>query len=385
MKVVIAMDSFKGSLSAVQAGNAVAEGIRRVFGKDECEIVVRPLADGGEGTVEAFSMCSEVESVDVRVHGPLFEEMTSSYAIFESDTAFIEMASASGLTLVPQEKRDPLVTTTYGTGELIMDAVRRGIRKFVIGIGGSATNDGGVGMLQALGFSFLDEKGEEIPFGAAGLEKLCEISDDGVSPELRECSFEVACDVKNPLCGKNGASRIFGPQKGADPEMTERMDKALGRYAVLTKAFAPSSDPDAAGAGAAGGLGFAFLSYLGGKLRNGAELVIKLTELERYVKDADIVVTGEGRLDSQSVMGKAPTTAGSLAKKYGAKVIAFAGCVSDDARKCNAGGIDAYFPILRRPCTLDDAMDIENAYTNMRSASEQVFRLIGLYEKKERI
>ena len=375
MKVVIAMDSFKGSLSAIQAGNAVAEGIRRVFGKNECEIVVRPLADGGEGTVEAFSLCSDVDSYDVKVHGPLFDVITSSYAIFDNDTAFIEMAAASGLTLVPVEKRDPLHTTTYGTGELIKDAIKRGIRKFVIGIGGSATNDGGAGMLQALGFSFLDEDGNDIPFGAEGLEKLYEI---------RECEFRVACDVKNPLCGKNGASRVFGPQKGADPEMIVRMDAALRKYADLTLQYNPGSDDSAEGAGAAGGLGFAFMSYLGGKLLNGAKLIIELTELEKYLENADVVVTGEGRLDSQSVMGKAPTTAAAIAKKHGAKVVAFSGCVSDDARKCNSVGcIDAYFPVLRMPCSLDDAMDIENAYTNLRAASEQVFRLIGLYEKKE--
>ena len=283
--------------------------------------------------------------------------------------------------MVSGDEKNPLYTTTYGVGEMIKDAIAKGCRKFLIGIGGSATNDGGVGMLQALGFDFLDRDGNQIKKGAAGLADLCEIKADKALTELRECEFVVACDVKNPLCGSNGCSAIYGPQKGATPEMITIMDKHLGEYAKLTKTVNPDANENYPGAGAAGGLGFAFKAYLNAELKPGIDIVIEATELEKYVKDADIVVTGEGRLDGQSCMGKAPVGVSTLAKKYDKPVIAFAGCVTDDAIECNNHGIDAFFPIVRKPCSLEDAMNIENAKKNLADTAEQAFRLVKAFDR----
>ena len=380
MKVVVAIDSFKGSMSTFQAANAVAIGIKRVY--PDADVKGSPLADGGEGTVDAIIAANKGEMQTVSVCGPHTRSVDASYGILRcTGTAVMEMAAAAGITMVSGAEKNPLYTTTYGVGEMIKDAIEKGCRKFLIGIGGSATNDGGVGMLQALGFEFLDTKGNEIRKGAAGLEDLCEIKDDNALPELQDCEFAVACDVKNPLCGSNGCSAIYGPQKGATPEMIKIMDKHLGEYAKLTKKVNPDADKNYPGAGAAGGLGFAFKAYLGAELKPGIDIVIEATELEKYVKDADIVVTGEGRLDGQSCMGKAPIGVSTLAKKYGKTVIAFAGCVTDDAIECNNHGIDAFFPIVRKPCSLEDAMDIENAKKNLADTAEQAFRLVKTFGK----
>ena len=371
MKVVIAIDSFKGSLSTYEAGDAVAKAIKTVL-PDAC-VTVSPLADGGEGTAEAIISSRGGTMRKIKVTGPLGESIDAAYGIIpKTKTAIIEMASAAGITLVPKEMRDPLHTTTYGVGEMIADAVRQGCRDFIVGIGGSATNDGGVGMRSALGFDFLDKDGAPIPMGARGLKDLAKIETKNALSELSECSFSVACDVKNPLCGDNGCSAVYGPQKGA----TADMDAWLASYAELTKAIFPHSDANFPGAGAAGGLGFAFLAYLGGILRSGVELVIEATALEEKIKDADIVITGEGRLDGQSAMGKAPIGVARKAKKYGKLVIAFSGCVTEDATLCNEHGIDAFFPILRAPSSLEEAMNVETAYKNLYSTAEQVMRLI---------
>ena len=259
---------------------------------------------------------------------------------------------------------------------MILDAISRGCRRFIIGIGGSATNDGGIGMLTALGFEFSDKNGKQVPLGAKGLKDIAVIRTENAVKELKECSFCVACDVKNVLCGKEGCSAVYGPQKGATPEMIGEMDLWLENYARLTKKIIPDSDANAPGAGAAGGMGFAFLAYLNAAMVPGIELVIGETGLERHIKDADLVVTGEGRLDGQSYMGKAPIGVAKLAKKYGKPVIAFSGCVTDDAVLCNEHGIDAFFPILRKPCTLQEAMNKDNAYKNLRDTAFQVFGLI---------
>lgn len=374
MKVVIAIDSFKGSLSTFQSGEAVSSALKEVY--PSAEAVVSPLADGGEGTLEAIAYANGGRIKELSVCGPLGESVKAKYGIIEEKkTAVIEMAQAAGITLVDEEKRNPLYTTTYGVGEIIKDAIEKGCRKFIVGIGGSATNDGGVGMLQALGFSFLDKSGNEIPHGAIGLSLLDKISKKNALPELSECEFTVACDVENPLCGEKGCSHIFAPQKGATPEMIEKMDADMRNYARLTKKEFSNADDNAKGAGAAGGLGFALLSYLNAEMKSGISLVIEETGLEEKMKDADLVITGEGRLDSQSVMGKAPIGVARIAKKHGKRVIAFAGAVKADATACNENGIDAYFPILRAPCSLDDAMNIENAFENLRATAVQVFRL----------
>lgn len=375
MKVTVAIDSFKGSLTTFQAGEAARTGILRAY---PCvHVKVCPIADGGEGTVDAVIGALNGERVGLTVCGPLGQPVKSGYGyVPDRGLAVIEMASAAGLTLVEEGGRDPLYTTTYGVGELIVDAIEKGCRSFLIGIGGSATNDGGIGMLEALGFEFLDIEGKPVPRGAIGLKYLARICKDKALSELSECTFRVACDVTNPLCGELGCSRIFAPQKGANPESVEWMDGWLKRYARLTKDVFPRSDPDFPGTGAAGGLGFAFLAYLGASLESGIGLVIKETGIEEFVRDSDVVITGEGRLDAQSSMGKAPSGIAALAKKHGKTVVALSGCVADGAEKCNENGIDAFFPILKAPCTLREAMDVESAYRNLSDTACQVFRLI---------
>ncbi len=376
MNVLIAIDSFKGSLTSMQAGQAAAVGIKRVY--PDAEIMVRPIADGGEGTVHALVDGMGGEMQVIRVTGPLGQAVDAEYGIIKSSqTAIIEMSAAAGITLVSAEERNPLHTTTYGVGEIILDAIRKGCRNFIVGIGGSATNDGGFGMLKALGFGFFDEKGEPVPLGGKGLSELCKITDEHALPELKECTFNIACDVTNPLCGPRGCSAVFGPQKGANPQMVAKMDKWLLNYAKLVKSVRPDADKDAPGAGAAGGIGFAFLSFLNGKLKNGIDLILRETRLEQYVQKADIVITGEGRLDAQTTMGKAPSGIAAIAKKYGKPVIGFAGCVTEDAGACNNCGIDAFFPVLRSVCTLEEAMNTDNAFANMADTAEQVFRIIA--------
>ena len=289
-------------------------------------------------------------------------------------------AAAAGITLVPCGELDPRTKTTYGVGEMIRDAIANGCRDLIIGIGGSATNDGGAGMLQALGFGLLNERGGQIPFGAVGLSELARITDENVLPELSECRFRIACDVTNPLCGGNGCSAVFASQKGAKPEDIPKMDGWLARFAELTKTVRPNADPDHPGAGAAGGLGFAFLSYTNAVLQSGVELILHETRLEEYIRTADIVITGEGRLDAQTAMGKAPVGVAKLAKKYGKPVIAFAGSVTKDAAVLHDHGIDAYFPTVRGACSPEDAMNPVNAAENLSDTAEQVFRVIRAFE-----
>jgi len=375
VNVVIAVDSFKGSLSSLEAGQAIAEGIKRI--DTTINVNIYPLADGGEGTVCALTQGIGGTLETSVVTGPLGEPVSCHYGIIKKlSIAIIEMSGAAGITLVPESKRNPLHTTTYGVGEVIKDAISKGCRRFIIGIGGSATNDGGIGMLQALGYEFLDSSGKQVPFGAKGLAKIVFISDKKVLPELKECFFNIACDVNNPLCGENGCSAIFGPQKGATPSMIKEMDKWLSGYAALAKKKYPKANPNQAGTGAAGGLGFAFLTFTNAILKSGVEIILKETRLEEYIKNADIVITGEGCLDGQTAMGKAPIGVAKLAKKHKKIVLAFAGCVTKNAVECNAHGIDAFFPILRSVVTQDDAMNSENAKTNLSDTAEQVFRLI---------
>ena len=384
MKVVVAIDSFKGSLSSMEAGQAIAEGVKRVH--QNAEVVVRPLADGGEGTVEALVEGMGGIFVTKEVTGPLGEKVEAVYGVIESKedsskTAIIEMSAAAGITLVPEKSRNPMNTTTYGVGELILDAIERGCRHFIVGIGGSATNDGGVGMLQALGYDFLTREGKAISYGGDGLRELASIEDGNVHPKLKECTFKVACDVTNPLCGENGSSAIFGPQKGATPEMVQELDQLLLHYAELSKEINVNADRFYPGTGAAGGMGFAFLTYTNATLESGIQIVLTETKLEELIKTADFVVTGEGRLDGQTALGKAPIGVASLAKKHHKKVLAFAGAVTPDAKECNQHGIDAFFPILRGIVTLKEAMDKENAHRNMVDTVEQVFRVVEMMKE----
>ena len=380
MKAVIAIDSFKGSMDSIEAGEAAEKGIRRVF--TDAEAIVYPLADGGEGTVQALAKGLGGKLEKVKVTGPLGEPVICEYGIVEEKTAIIEMAGAAGITLVQPKLRNPLNTTTYGVGEVIKDAIGKGCRHFIIGIGGSATNDGGIGMLQALGAEFLDEGGKQVPFGARGVEKLASINCEHILFELKECDFRIACDVDNPLCGENGCSHIFGPQKGATPRMAEQMDQWMRKYAKLTEEYFQMAgtrqnyDSNYPGCGAAGGLGFAFQSYLGARLEPGIRIVLEETGLEREMADADFVLTGEGRMDEQTAMGKAPVGVAKLAKKHGCTVIAFAGALQEGFTVCHEIGIDAAFCIQKRAVSLEEAMDRDAAMQNLTDTCKEAFRLV---------
>ena len=375
MKVVIAIDSLKGSLSSMEAGMAIKDGI--LAAKPDAEVIVKPLADGGEGTTDALIEGMNGERIDLTVTGPMHTPVDAYYGYLkDTNTAVMEMASAAGITLVPDSEKNPLLATSYGVGEMINDAIQRGCRNFIIGIGGSVTNDGGIGMLKALGVRFLDENGEDAGEGGQALAKVARIDVSGMNPLLKECHIQVACDVNNPLCGENGSTYVYGPQKGVTEDMKKTLDEAMAHFARVTSETLENDYMNIPGAGAAGGLGYAFLAYTGAALTPGIELILDAVELEEELSGADVVVTGEGRLDFQTAMGKAPVGVARLAKKYNAKVIAFAGSVTKEATACNKEGIDAFFPILRGVCTLSEAMDPVAARNNMTATVEQVFRLL---------
>lgn len=390
MKVVIAMDSFKGSMTSLEAGEAAKAGVLRAV--PDAEVTVRPLADGGEGTMESLIYALQASPREVTVTGPLGTPVTASYAtspagsadasVNSGATAILDMASTSGLILVPEAQRDPMKTTTRGLGELILAAAKDGCRDFLIGIGGSATNDAGAGMLAALGVSLLDAQGQPIPDGAQGLRALARIDAATIDPVIKDCRFRIICDVTNPLCGKNGASYVYGPQKGASPAMCAELDALLARFAELTacaiaQGAAPLPLAETPGAGAAGGLGYAFLAYLNAQLLPGIDVVLAVTRLEDYLKDADILLTGEGRLDAQTANGKAPAGAAALAKKHGLPVIAFAGLVEVDeeaATLLRQAGIDRFYAITPHGMPHDKAKQPDMAKANMAAAVERVFQ-----------
>ncbi|MBQ9105109.1 MAG: glycerate kinase [Mailhella sp.] len=371
MNVVIAMDSFKGSLSSLEAADAVREGILRAH--PEAAITILPLADGGEGTVDALIAGLGAERVYAEVSGPLGESVNAVYGQ-KGDLAVMEMAAASGLPLVPMEKRDGISASTFGVGQMIAHALRKGCRRFVMGIGGSATTDGGMGMLQALGFSFKNAAGQEVGHGAKCLADVASVSAENVLPELKESTFSIACDVNNPLCGPRGTAFVYGPQKGLRD--LERTDADMASYARICAAFAGRDMTEYPGAGAAGGLGFAFLTFLNASLHSGVDIVLDTVNIDSALAGADIAVTGEGRIDAQTAMGKAPGGVARRAKAHGCRVLAFSGSVTSDARAVNQQGIDAFFPIMRAPATLEEALDKNNAHNNLADTAEQVFRLL---------
>ena len=375
MKVVVAIDSFKGSLSSIEAGQAVKAGV--LAAHPDANVIIKPLADGGEGTTDAFIEGLGGQRIDLIVTGPMGSPVSCYYGYLEKDkTAIIEMASASGITLVPAHQKNPLTASTHGVGEMILHALEKGCRHFIIGIGGSATNDAGIGMLKALGYSFLDEQGLDVGEGAQALGKVASIDAKNRHPLLDDCQFRIACDVTNPLCGENGATYIYGPQKGVTEAQKESLDQDMAHFADVTETTLNCAYENYPGAGAAGGLGFAFLSYLHASLSPGVELILDAINLSDALNDADIVVTGEGQLDRQTAMGKAPVGVAKLAKAHGAKVLAFSGSVTKEAVACNQAGIDAFFPILRRIVTLEEAMEPSTARSNMTASVEQVFRLL---------
>lgn len=372
-KVVIAPDSFKGSLTAKEVCDAIEEGIMRA--SEDIHIVKIPMADGGEGTLQSLVDCKKGKIIYKRVLDPLANEIEAELGLLEDKTAVIEMASASGLPLVPIHKRNPLIATTYGTGQLIKYGLDLGSRKFIIGIGGSATVDGGTGMLQALGVKLLDSDNNEITFGGGGLDKLKTIDISSIDPRIKECEFLVACDVTNPLTGANGAAKIYGPQKGATSEMVEILEKNLYNFAQVVNYHFNEDYSNVPGSGAAGGLGFGLISFLNAKLIKGIDIVINETKLEEHIKNADLVITGEGRIDNQTSFGKTPIGVSRLAKKYNVPVIALAGTLGDNIDDLYNHGITSLFSILKSPVSLEYAM--KNTYSLLTDTSERVFRVLA--------
>lgn len=380
MKVVVAIDSFKGSLSSYDLGEAIEKGIRNVY--LEGEVIKVPIADGGEGTVESLVQGTNGEFVVIDVHNPLMKKIKATYGVMGDGTAVIEMAEASGLPLITKEERDPMKTTTYGTGELIKDAIEKGCRNFIVGIGGSATNDAGVGMLQALGYNFLDENKGNVGKGGEVLSKIRYIDDKNKIKELDQCNFLIACDVDNPFYGEKGAAEVYGRQKGATEEMVKLLDKGLRDFSKTIEKTMGIDISNLKGAGAAGGLGGGLVAFLNGKLAPGIDIVLEKVNLEKEMIDADFVITGEGRLDFQTAMGKAPVGVAKVAKKFDIPVIGLAGGVADEAIETHKKGIDSFFSIINYPITLEEAMKPEIARKFVEKNTEEIFRLIKVCEKK---
>lgn len=375
MKIVIAPDSFKESLTALEVAEVIEKGFRSVFA--EADYVLLPIADGGEGTVSALVAATGGTLIRVPVTGPLGEEVSGFYGLSgDRQTAFIEMAAASGLALVAPEARNPLLTTSRGTGELILAALNAGVREIVVGIGGSATNDGGAGMLQALGVRLLDGKGREVLPGGGGLSALARIDPSGLDPRLLSCRVQVACDVDNPLIGPRGASAIFGPQKGATAEMVAQLDHNLKQFGTLLEQLTGVRVNERPGAGAAGGMGAALLGVLNAQLRPGVEIVVEAVHLEEAVAGADLVITGEGKLDGQTASGKAPAGVAKLASRYGVPVIGIGGSLGADLESTELAGFAAMFAAVSRPCLLEAAL--VEAEENLLRTSRNIAALLRL-------
>ncbi|GAA0316539.1 glycerate kinase [Bacillus carboniphilus] len=381
MKIVIASDSFKGSCSTVEVATAIEKGIRRI--KKDAEIVKIPVADGGEGTVDALVLGTGGKYETVEVIGPLGNKISASYGILEGNVAVIEMASASGLPLLKKDELDPLKSTTYGTGQMIKAAIDKGCKKIFIGIGGSATNDGGVGMAQALGVSFKDQDGKEIGFGGAELARLTDIDTTQLDPRIKETEIIVMSDVTNPLCGEKGASYIYGPQKGATPEIVKQLDANLKHYASVIEKKLGIDVLDVPGAGAAGGLGAGLVAFCNVELYPGVEKILEVTGIDRHLLDADLVITGEGRIDSQSIYGKVPVGVAKRAARHKVPVIAIVGSIGEGAAEVYAHGVTAVLDIIPKPMSLEEAMD--NASSLIEQAAENVMRVLSIEKTVSRL
>ncbi|QQP70572.1 glycerate kinase [Carnobacterium sp. CS13] len=375
MKIVIAPDSFKESLTALEAANAIEEGFKKVF--PDAEYVKIPMADGGEGTVQFLVDATKGRLETLIVQGPLGEPVEGFYGISGDGTvAIIEMAAASGLHLVPPSERNPLITSTWGTGELIQDALNKGVKEILIGIGGSATNDGGAGMIQCLGGELLDKKGQQIIPSGIGLADLVSIDLAKLNPKLKEVEIKVACDVDNPLTGPKGASYVYGFQKGGTLEQVEQLDQNLAHFARLIRQDLNQDIEFVAGAGAAGGLGGALLAFLGGKLQNGGELVSGLVGLADEVRNADLVITGEGGVNHQTIYGKTPICVAKIAQRYQVPVIAIAGRLSGDYEAIYEHGVTAVFSILSEITSLESAL--ETGYENIKQTAQNIAAVIKI-------
>lgn len=379
-KIVVASDSFKGSVTSWEVAESAEKAIHAVF--PDCEVVKIPVADGGEGTTEALVHAMNGKMITCRVHDPLMNRINAGYGILgDGTTAVIEMASASGLPLVPEDKRNPLLTTTYGTGELIKDALERGCRNFLVGIGGSATNDAGTGMLQALGFRFLDKEGKELKQGGQILQDIHSIDTSQSLPQLKEATFTVACDVNNPFSGKNGAAFIYARQKGADDEMIRVLDNGLKHVASVIKQQENKDIDPIPGAGAAGGLGGGFLAFLPTTLKPGIQMVLDTLSFEEKIKGADLIITGEGKLDKQTGMGKTPTGILQAAQRQHIPVIAIGGLV-EETDMLNQQGFLSVFSIQPGVTTLQQAMNTAFAMQNIERTITQILRIIRHYSTK---
>lgn len=375
MKIVIVPDSYKESLTAQQVATQIELGFREVF--PDADYVKLPVADGGEGTVEAMVAATQGSLIRLNVTGPLGEPVAAFYGLSgDKRCAFIEMAAASGLELVPMAHRDPLVTTSWGTGELIRSALDKGVKHFIIGIGGSATNDGGAGMVQALGAKLLDARGQQIGHGGGQLEQLATIDMRNFDQRIKDCRFEIACDVTNALLGEQGASAVFGPQKGATPQVVRQLDKALAHYAEVIQRELDIDVLSLIGGGAAGGMGAALYAFCQAELRRGVEIVTDALDLDRLVKDAALVITGEGRIDSQSIHGKVPIGVAKIAKRYNKPVIGIAGSLTPDVAVVHQHGLDAVFSVLYRVCSLEDALS--GAADNVRMAARNIAAAVAI-------
>ncbi|CNK69860.1 putative glycerate kinase [Yersinia pseudotuberculosis] len=369
MKIIIAPDSFKESLTAMQVAEAIEQGFSEIF--PQAEYIKLPMADGGEGTVESMVAATGGELVNVEVTGPLGAPVNAFYGwMGDGETAVIEMAAASGLHLVAPEQRNPLITTSYGTGELILAALNHGARKIILGIGGSATNDGGAGMMQALGVQLSDQQGKALTVGGAALAQLVDIDLRQLDDRLAQTDILVACDVDNPLCGAKGASAVFGPQKGATPERVQQLDAALQHYGEKIEQVTGKSVINVAGAGAAGGMGAALFGLLNARLQPGIEIVTEALKLAAAVQEADLVITGEGRIDSQTIYGKTPVGVARVAKRFDIPVIAIAGSMAPDYEVVHQHGLDAVFSVLNHIQTLPEAL--EEASDNIRITARNV-------------
>jgi len=374
MKILIASDSFKGSATSRKAAEAIGKGVHIVF--PDAELIEIPVADGGEGTVEALTDSLNGKIVKKKVQGPLGDPVEAEYGILPGDIAVIEMASASGLTLIPEDKRNPFLTSTFGTGQLILDALEKGCREIILGIGGSATNDGGSGMARALGFSFLDSLGNELPEGGGALTVLADIDDSNIDKRILETKILVACDVTNPLTGSEGASYVYGAQKGASQAEIKHLDKALGRLAEIVNSKYCRANENIPGAGAAGGLGYGLMEFCGGELKSGIEIVLDLIKFDSYLEGVNLVISGEGRIDGQSVYGKVPVGVAGRAKKKNIPVLVVVGDIGPKVDAVYAHGIDAVMSSVNKAMSLEEAMS--RSYELLIDSSARAMRMIKI-------
>jgi len=377
MKIVSAIDSFKGSLDSLSLAKCVENGIKKVF--PDANVVNISVADGGEGTLDSIALSCDLEIINLKVKNPIGEEINSSYGIFKDGKALVEMAKASGLTLVAKDKINIVNSCTYGTGQLIADALLRGSKDIMLAIGGSATNDGGVGMLSALGYKFFNSNNCEIKNPKAkDLSLISFIDSTNALPQIKNCNFTVACDVNNPFCGKTGAAYVFAKQKGASEKEIEILDNALESFSKMIFEHTNIDIKNMSGAGAAGGVGGAALAFLNAKFKSGIDFLLDLVDFDSLIKDADFIITGEGKLDSQSAFGKAPCGIAKRAKSQNKKVIAIAGMVDDGAESLHECGVDAMFSISNKIVSLEQAMSKEISSKNVERLAEELFRVIKI-------